>query len=216
MSKELWQESASALAQLIRSGQTSSREVVAAHLARIDEVNGDVNAVVEVRPDEALAEADAADKALKSGEPLGALHGVPFTVKVNIDVAGYATNEGAVALKDLMASADAPPVERMRAAGAVVLARTNMPDLGLRINTESSLFGATHNPWRRGITAGGSSGGEAAALASGMSPSALATTSAARCATPPTAAAWRRSSPPVAEFLKATPAHCSKCPSPRR
>jgi amidase len=69
-----------------------------------------------------------------------------------------------------VASADAPPVERMRAAGAVVLARTNMPDLGLRINTESSLYGATHNPWRHGVTAGGSSGGEAAALASGMSP----------------------------------------------
>jgi amidase len=170
VSEELWQESASTLAQLIRSGQTSSREVVAAHLARIDEVNRAVNAIVEVRPDEALAEADAADKALKSGEPVGALHGVPFTVKVNLDVAGYTTNEGTVALKDLMASADAPPVERMRSAGAVVLARTNMPDLGLRINTESSLFGATHNPWRHGITAGGSSGGEAAALASGMSP----------------------------------------------
>ncbi len=170
MSKELWQESASTLAQLIRSGQTSSREVVTSHLARIDEVNGAVNAVVEVRPDEVLADADAADKALKSGDAHGALHGVPFTVKVNLDVAGYATNEGTVALKDLVASADAPPVERMRAAGAVVLARTNMPDLGLRINTESSLYGATHNPWRHGVTAGGSSGGEAAALASGMSP----------------------------------------------
>lgn len=170
MSKELWQESASTLAELIRSGQSSSHEVVAAHLERIERVNGEVNAVVEVRPDEVLADADAADKALKSGEPLGALHGVPFSVKINLDVAGYTTNEGTVALKDLMATSDAPPVERMRAAGGVVLARTNMPDLGLRINTESSLFGATHNPWRHGVTAGGSSGGEAAALASGMSP----------------------------------------------
>ncbi len=115
MSKELWQESASTLAQLIRSGQSSSREVVAAHLARIERVNGEVNAVVEVRPDEVLADADAADKALKSGEPLGALHGVPFSVKINLDVAGYPTNEGTVALKDLMATSDAPPVERMRA-----------------------------------------------------------------------------------------------------
>jgi amidase len=170
VSKELWQESASLLAQLIRSGQTSSREVVEAHLARIEEVNGAVNAVVEVRPDEVLAEADAADAALKSREPLGALHGVPFTVKTNLDVAGYATNEGTVALKGFMANADAPIVEKMRGAGAVVLARTNMPDLGLRINTESSLYGATHNPWKHGLTAGGSSGGEAAALASGMSP----------------------------------------------
>ena len=99
------------------------------------------------------------------------LHGVPFTIKVNLDQAGYATNEGCETLKDFMADADdSPPVELMRKAGAVALARTNMPDLGLRINTESSLYGATHNPWKHGRTAGGSSGGEAAAIASGMSP----------------------------------------------
>ena len=170
MAPELWQESATSLAQLIRSGQTSSREVVLAHLARIDAVNGAVNAVVEVRADEVLAEADAADAAQRAGEPLGALHGVPFSVKTNLDVAGYPTSEGSVALKDFMASTDAPIVEKMRGAGAVVLARTNMPDLGLRINAESSLYGSTHNPWRHGRTAGGSSGGEAAAIASGMSP----------------------------------------------
>jgi amidase len=170
VAKELWQESASSLAQLIRSGVTSSREVVSSHLARIEAVNADVNAVVEVRPDEVLAEADAADAQLKAGGPLGALHGVPFSVKSNFDVAGYATTEGAAALKDFMATKDAPIVEKMRASGAVVLARTNMPDFGLRINSESSLYGATHNPWMQGRTAGGSSGGEAAAIASGMSP----------------------------------------------
>jgi amidase len=173
VAKELWQESATSLAQLIRSGQTSSREVVESHLARIDSVNGAVNAVVEVRSDEVLAAADAADAALKSGEPLGALHGVPFSVKTNLDVAGYATTEGSVALKDVVATANAPIVEKMRDAGAVMLARTNMPDLGLRINAESSLYGATHNPWKHGFTAGGSSGGEAAAIASGMSPMGL-------------------------------------------
>jgi len=167
---ELWQESASTLANLIRSGQASSREVVQAHLDRIDAVNGALNAVVEVRPDEVLQEADAADAARREGRALGALHGVPFTVKINLDVAGYATSEGCVVLKDFVASSDAPVVEHMRRAGAVVLARTNMPDLGLRINTVSSLFGATHNPWKHGVTAGGSSGGEAAAIASGMSP----------------------------------------------
>ncbi|MGC2485928.1 MAG: amidase [Acidimicrobiales bacterium] len=167
---DLWRESALSLAQLIRSGEVSSREVVASHLDRIDAVNDDVNAVVEVRPDEALAEADRADAALRAGGALGALHGVPFTTKTNIDVAGYATTQGSFALADLMASVDAPLVERMRNAGAVMLARTNMPDLGLRLNTESSLYGPTHNPWRRGYTAGGSSGGEAAALASGLSP----------------------------------------------
>lgn len=170
MTKELWQESASSLANLIRSGACSSREVVEAHLERIASVNPQVNAVVEVRPDEVRSEADAADALVKAGGPLGPLHGVPFSIKTNIDVAGYATTEGTIALKNFMASEDAPTVECMRAAGAVALARTNMPDLGLRMNTESALYGATHNPWRHGLTVGGSSGGEAAALASGMSP----------------------------------------------
>src|SRR5664280_1593693 len=170
MGKELWQESASSLAAMIRAGTVTSREVVDAHLARIEAVNGKVNAVVEVRPDEVRREADAADAKQKSGGPLGTLHGVPFTVKTNSDLTGYATTEGTVALKDLMADSDAPTVERMRRAGAVPLARTNMPDMGLRVNAESSLYGSTHNPWMRGRTAGGSSGGEAAAIASGMSP----------------------------------------------
>ena len=167
---ELWQESASALAEMIASGATSSREVCESHLERIDAVNADVNAVVDVRADEVLRDADHADALRARGEALGPLHGVPFTVKVNIDVAGYATSEGCETLKDFVANDDAPTVERMRAAGAVMLARTNMPDMGLRLNTESSLYGATHNPWRRGLTAGGSSGGEASAIASGMSP----------------------------------------------
>jgi len=169
MSSELWRESASSLAVKIASGEVTSRSVVESFLGRIEAVNSQVNSVVEVRPDEVLAEADRADARQRSGEALGALHGVPFTVKTNIDVEGYATTEGVVALKDFMASEDAASVERMRAAGGVMLARTNMPDFGLRINTESSLYGAAHNPWRRGVTTGGSSGGEAASIASGMS-----------------------------------------------
>ncbi len=89
MGNELWQESASDLATRIRSGETSSREVVEAHLERIASVNGAINAVVEIRPDAVLAEADAADAKQKRGEALGSLHGVPFTVKTNLDVAGY-------------------------------------------------------------------------------------------------------------------------------
>jgi len=170
MAKELWQRSAGKLARLIRDGEVSSREVVDSHLERIAAVNDAINAVVEVRPDEVRKEADLADKKVRSGEPLGPLHGVPFTIKTNLDVAGYATNEGTIALKDRMAMIDAPTVQRMREAGAVALARTNMPDLGLRLNTESSLYGPTHNPWRHGYTVGGSSGGEAASIASGMSP----------------------------------------------
>lgn len=167
---DLWRQSATSLAQLIRGGEVTSRHIAESHLARIEEVNDQVNAVVEVRPNEVLAEADRADAALRSSDALGPLHGVPFTVKTNLDVAGYATTRGSFALADFMATVDAPVVEKMRRAGAVMLARTNMPDLGLRLNTESSLYGATHNPWRHGYSAGGSSGGEAAALATGMSP----------------------------------------------
>jgi amidase len=170
MGHELWRESATTLAAMIRAGEVTSREVIEAHLERIDEVNSVVNAVVEVRPDEVRAEAGVADAIVRSGVELGPLHGVPFTIKISHDVAGYATSEGCVTLKDFVATKDAPTVARLRAAGAVALARTNMPDLGLRMNTESSLFGATHNPWRHGFSAGGSSGGEAAALATGMSP----------------------------------------------
>ena len=170
MAQELWRESARTLAQKIKSGETTSREVVEAHLDRIGQVNEAVNAVVELRPDEVRAAADAADAKLKSGAPVGAFHGVPFTVKVNIDLVGYATTQGSPALKDVIATHNAPTVERMLDAGGVPLGRTNMPDLGLRINTQSSLYGDTHNPWKRGITPAGSSGGEAAAIASGMSP----------------------------------------------
>src|SRR6201992_736785 len=98
------------------------------------------------------------------------LHGVPFTVKENIDVAGTATTQGLPALAEAVAPVDAPQVERLRAAGAIPIGRTNLPDFGLRIHTDSSLRGLTRNPWDAGVTAGGSSGGEASALASGMSP----------------------------------------------
>ena len=170
MGSELWSKSAGELAALIASGETSSREVVDAHLARIEAVNGRVNAVVEVLGDQARAAATAADEHQKSGQPLGRLHGVPFTVKTNIDYAGSATSEGAAALKDLVAPSDAPVVERMKGAGGIAIGRTNMPDFGLRINTVSSLYGAAHNPWNYDLTVGGSSGGEGAAIATGMSP----------------------------------------------
>ena len=173
MSRELWQLSALTLAEMVRSGEASAREVVDAHLARIDEVNAAVNAVVEVRPDEVRASADASDAARRAGADARSLDGVPFGVKINIDQAGYATNEGVVALAGRVATTDAATVQRLREAGALALARTNMPDLGLRLNTESELYGATHNPWRAGLTVGGSSGGSAAALAAGMCPLAL-------------------------------------------
>jgi amidase len=167
---EIWQLSATELAQRIRRRQLSSVEAIDAHLARIDAVNPALNAVVRVMADEARAGAVLADKKLAAGETVGPLHGVPFTVKENIDVAGLPTTWGVPALAQAVVPADAPVVQRMRAAGAIPIGRTNLPDMGLRVHTFSSLHGLTRNPWHAGRTAGGSSGGEAAALASGMSP----------------------------------------------
>lgn len=167
----LWKLGARELATLISRREVSSREVVEAHLERIDEVNGHLNAIVRRLDDSALAAADAADKVLATGGvPTGPLHGVPFTIKENIDVAGTPTTSGVPALAHAIAERDAPGVERMRAAGGIPIARTNLPDLGLRVHTNSSLHGLTRNPWHPDRTSGGSSGGEGSALASGMSP----------------------------------------------
>src|SRR5215510_770635 len=167
---EIWQLPATELAQRIARRELSSVEVVDAHLARIDAVNPALNALVRVLADEARAAAVVADRRLASGETIGPLHGVPFTVKENIDMAGLPTTWGVPALANAVVTVDAPVVERMRAAGAIAIGRTNLPDMGLRMHTDSSLHGLTRNPWHPERTAGGSSGGEAAALASGMSP----------------------------------------------
>ncbi|MCP3853500.1 MAG: indole acetimide hydrolase [Actinomycetia bacterium] len=166
----LWQRGAGELASMIKAGQTTSAEVIEAHLQRIDEVNGSLNAVVKVLADEARAGAATADAAVAAGETIGPLGGVPFTIKENIDLAGHPTTHGLQALAAAIAPVDAPVVERMKAAGAVPLARTNLPDMGLRIHTDNALHGLTRNPWHPDHTAGGSSGGEGSALASGMSP----------------------------------------------
>ena len=170
MSNELWRKGALELAELIAKRDVSSREVVDAHLARIDQVNPRVNAIVRRFDEQARAEADRADQARAAGELLGPLHGVPVTVKENIDLAGTPTTNAVPALAEAVASIDAPLVARARLAGAIPIGRTNLPDFGLRVTTESSLHGDTHNPWDHTRTAGGSSGGEAAALATGMSP----------------------------------------------
>ena len=167
---ELWQLSALDLAASIRTGQTSSREVLQAHYDRVDAVNGHLNAVVRRLDDDAFAAADAADAVVAAGGPMGPLHGVPCSIKENIDVAGTPTTQGVTALADAIASIDAPTTARMRAAGAIPFVRTNLPDFGLRVHTDSQLHGLTRNPWNPHVTAGGSSGGEASAIASGMSP----------------------------------------------
>ena len=167
---EPWRASAGELATAIRARELSAREAVEAQLQRIEAVNPRLNAVTVVLAEEALAAATRADEASVHGDDLGPVHGVPCTVKENIDVAGGATTNGVLALADAKADRDAPAVERLREAGAIVIGRTNMPDFGMRWHTESSLRGVTRNPWDSGRTPGGSSGGEAGALASGMTP----------------------------------------------
>jgi amidase len=166
---ELWELTVEEMAAGVRARTFGARELLDAHLARVEEVNGELNAVVRLVT-EATALADAADAAVARGDELGPLHGVPFSVKENIDVAGYPTTSGVPALLDAIATRDAPTVERLRRAGAVPFARTNLPDLGLRVHTRSSLYGLTRNPFSPERTAGGSSGGEGSAIASGMSP----------------------------------------------
>lgn len=166
MSDELWTQSATGLADLIATKQVSSREVIDAHLDRISAVNPALNAVTVEMADAARAAADEADAA----EPVGPLHGVPITIKENIDQVGYATTQGVAALLDAMPTVNAPTVQRMLDAGAIPIGRTNMPELGLRVSTENPLRGLTRNPWDFERTAGGSSGGEGSAIAAGMSP----------------------------------------------
>ena len=170
MTTPWWSKTALEMAALVRSKQVSSRELVEAHLTRIEEVNPKVNAVVRVLAESALAMAKVRDDQTMKGEFTGSFHGVPYTVKDNIDIAGLPTTQGIPALAEAVPTNTSPVVERMNAAGAITIARTNLPDLGLRIHTDSSLFGRTKNPWNPDRTVGGSSGGEGAALATGMSP----------------------------------------------
>jgi amidase len=167
---ELWRHRATDLARMIRSRQVSSREVVQAHLRRIEEVNPALNAVTIVLGDEALEAATAADALAAAQDTLPPLHGVPFTVKASIDVVGSPTTEGLRMLAHAYPTIDAPSVGLMRRAGAIPVGRTNCSTITVRWHTESELWGSTVNPWDRTRTPGASSGGEAAALASGMSP----------------------------------------------
>lgn len=167
---DLCERGAVQLAALIRDGDVTSREVVAAHVERIHAANAEVNALTRVLDDEAFVAADAVDGAIARGEAVGPLAGVPFTVKENIDVAGTPTTQGVVAFADALAARDAPMVEHLRGAGAIPIGRTNLPDMAFRWHTHSGIAGATRNPWDPSRTPGGSSGGEAAALALRMTP----------------------------------------------
>jgi amidase len=168
MAIELWQLSATELAARIARRETTARAATESVLARIAEVNPQVNALASVTPDKALQAADAADAKQAQGDALGPLHGVPVTIKVNIDVQGEATDEGVHDFKDNITSTDSPLVQSMREAGAIMVGRNNAPAFSLRWFTDNDLHGRTLNPFDAGVTPGGSSGGAAAATALGM------------------------------------------------
>ena len=174
MSDPLFRLDAAQLAELIRSREVSPVEVVQAHLDRIGGVDPQVNAIVTVAPD-ALNAAKAAEAAVMAGEPLGPRHGVPCTAKDSIDTAGVPTQRGSPIFRGRTPARDATSVARMKAAGGILLAKTNLPEFSYWIESDNLLSGRSNNPWDLSRTPGGSSGGEAAAIAAGMSPLGLGT-----------------------------------------
>jgi amidase len=158
------------LASAIRRRELSAREVVAWHLDRIAAVNPRINALVSLRPEEALAEADAADRRAASGAPVGPLHGLPIAIKDLQDTAGIRTTYGSTTFSHHVPTVDSLLVKRLRAAGAIMVGKTNIPEFGVGSHTFNEVFGVTRNPWALDRSAGGSSGGAGAALAAGLVP----------------------------------------------
>ena len=159
-----------ALADAIRTGDLSSEAVVRACLDRIEAVNGALNAVFQLQTEAALARAREADAALARGESWGALHGVPMTIKDSLDTAGVVTTGGTEGRADFVPDRDATVVARLRDQGAILIGKTNTPQLTLSFETENVVYGLTHNPYDLQRSPGGSSGGAAAIVAAGGSP----------------------------------------------
>jgi len=158
------------LAQMIRARQVSAVEVLDAYLAQIARHNSQLNAICTLDENNARTRAKQADEALAKGENWGALHGVPITIKDIYETAGLRTTAGYIPLKDYIPQQDATAVARLRAAGAVIIGKTNMAELAADFQSTNSLFPPVNNPWNLDYTAGGSSGGSAAAIAAGLSP----------------------------------------------
>ena len=167
---ELIYESAATLAREIRQKRVSSEEVINAHLQRIEEVNPKLNAVVQTISDTARKQAREADAALARGEFLGPLHGVPFTVKDNIESEGVICTGGTLGRSSYVPEKDSVVVARMRGAGGILIGKTNVPELALAGETDNLVYGRTNNPYGLDRTPGGSSGGEGALIAAGGSP----------------------------------------------
>lgn len=174
MSFEFIYSDATRLAELIRTREISPVEVVQAHLDRIAAVNPKLNAIVTIA-DNALDIARSAEAAVMAGGKLGPLHGVPITVKDSIDTAGILTQRGSPIFRGRIPDADATSVTRLKSAGAILLAKTNLPEFSYSTESDNLLTGRSNNPWNLERTPGGSSGGESAAIAAGMSPLGLGT-----------------------------------------
>ena len=170
MTEDIWRWSATEARDRIRAGDVSCTEVVSASLARIAEDNPSLNAFLTICPERALAEARASDSRRRAGEPLRPLEGVPFAVKDLTDTAGVRTTSGSLAFADRIPEADELCVARLRAAGAILVGKTNTPEFGFGPRSGNRLRGPTANPYDLGRSAGGSSGGSAAALAAGLVP----------------------------------------------
>ncbi|WP_108860190.1 amidase family protein [Ruegeria sp. Alg231-54] len=165
---DIWRLNATDLTALTRSGELSAFEVTQNAIDRMHQANPNLNAVVEDLSTEALERARDLDASVAGGAPAGPLHGVPVTIKINVDQKGHATSNGVVALKDVIAPEDAPVVRNLQNAGAIVIGRTNTPEFSFRADTDNPLHGRTHNPWGRHISPGGSSGGAGAGVMAGI------------------------------------------------
>src|SRR5256714_2657154 len=183
--QDLWRLPANDIAALIRSKRISAKEAASAALARLDAVNPSINAVVDHRPADVLAQAGAIDAAIAANQDLGPLAGVPVTVKVNIDQEGFATTNGLKLQRDAIATSNSPVIDNLRKAGAVILGRTNCPAFSYRWFTTNLVHGDTKNPRDPGITPGGSSGGAGAPVADGRYPQAPAAARAGARPQPP-------------------------------
>ncbi|WP_415326788.1 amidase [Chryseobacterium sp. MMS23-Vi53] len=170
----IYYQDATSLAQLIRDREISPVEVMETHLERINSLNPSINAIVTIS-DQAINQAKLAEKKVLNGEKLGVFHGVPFTVKDSIDTSNLLTQRGSPIFKGHIPERDAISVARMKASGAILIGKTNLPEFSYWIESDNLLSGRTNNPWDLSLTPGGSSGGESAAVAAGLSPIGLGT-----------------------------------------
>lgn len=170
MGEDLWKLSAVKIVEGIRNHQFSCQEVVTSVNERISRLNPSLNAIVGETDKQVIEEAKLADQAFEKGSPIGVLHGVPVTIKSNIDVKGQPTSNGLRTFDNLIAKEDSPVVSNLKKEGAIIIGRTNIPELSMRITTDNPIHGRTLNPWDEQASPGGSSGGASSAAAAGFGP----------------------------------------------